>query len=150
MLTYTQRKQIDAIKLDMPLSHLLALIALDFAVDFRENVKQFETVDNKDPDNPKSMNSQASNYKSQMLNLCNRMINQSDGKLIENIKRIFITLTGRSTYTFDQVTGANLVQFTNFIKTGNPANAKGYEGIKLIFEHLAGTTKEGKTEYDSL
>ena len=150
MLTYLERKQIqEGNRPDIGLVKLIALIALDFAVDFRENCKQFETVDNTDPENPVAINTDANRYKQQMLNLCGRVIN-SDSSLVNSALKLFITILGRTNYTYSQISEASETQWVNFIKTGNPANATGYDGIKLIFEHIAGTSNEGKTEYDNL
>ena len=149
MLTYTQRHEIQQSK-NSDLVRLLGLIALDFAIEFREKAKQFSTVDKSDPENPVSVNTDANQYKSQMLNLCNQVINNRDGKLLNNAMKVFITITGRSDYTYQQVEGASLEQWQNFIKSGNPAKSDNYEGIRLLFEHLAGVSKEGKSEYDSL
>lgn len=153
MLTYTQRQQVQqgGVKPELGLNNLIALIAVDFALEFREQVKQFDMVDNSVPENPVAINTNANQYKSQVLGLCNRVLSLSQNKeLLASLVRCFVTLLGRSQYTYSQLESATQQQWENFIKTGNPASSTGYDGILKIFEHIAGTTKEGKAEYDNL
>lgn len=142
MLTYTQRKQIQEGEVgpDIPLSKLMVLVATDFAINFRESVKSFGTVDNTDPDNPVAINSDASQYKSRLMNLCNQILNADRGGLLNSFTRVFVTILGRTNYTYTQISGASQSQWESFLN----------DKILEIAEHMAGVSKEGKTEYDQL
>ena len=156
MLTYVEQQNVlnGVIQVpDIPLSNLMALVAVDFAIEFRETVKQFETVDNTDPQNPIAINTAANQYKNTILGICGQVLNferNHSGGLLNSFVRVFVGILGRSAFTYAQLEGATQVQWENFVKTGNPGSATGYAGILEIFEHIAGTTIEGKAEYEAL
>jgi len=145
-MNYTERKQIQEGKTgpDIPLSKLMVLVAVDFAINFRENVKTIPdpVVDDSDPENPivTQSYSDASQYKGQVMRMCNQILNAEHGGLLNSFTRVFVTILGRTNYTYAQIEAANQSQWEGFL------NNK----ILEIVEHLAGVSKEGKTEYDDL
>ena len=72
------------------------------------------------------------------------------GGLLNSFVRVFVGILGRSAFTYAQLEGATQVQWENFLKSGSPAVSNTYDGILRIFENIAGTTIEGKAEYDNL
>jgi hypothetical protein len=145
-LTYTERLNVQngSVKPpDMSLATLIGLIAKDYAIEFREAYKEFDSA----------TYPLAEQYKSKLFNLCSQVLNYEknrDAGLLNSFMTDFITLLGRTAYTYAQLTTATQSQWENFVKTGNPASAVGYAGIRLLFEAISNTTKEAKAEYELL
>lgn len=153
MLTYLERKKIRDGEIkppNMTLMELIDLVSSDFAVDFWDVVKTFPLTDS----NGDSINSEAQEYKSNMTRVCNqrKAVNfQKNGGLLNDLLERFIDLIGRSTYNFQAIQGANQTQWENFVKSGNPNDNSTYDGgMKRIFEHVSGVSKESKQAYDAL
>lgn len=151
-LTYTEQQQVlngDVKPPDMALQSLIGFIAVDYAIEFRANYKQFDTVDPQgDP-----INTDAQAYKNAIFALCGRVLNferNRDGGLLNSFQRNFVALLARTQYTYSQITGASQSKWENFIKTGDPNSATGFAGIRLIYETIANTTREGRTAYDAI
>ena len=143
MLTYTQQKEIQdgEIKPDIPLIILMGLVLNDFMVTFRNDVKIIPVLDEADP--PVSINHDAVQYRSQMLNLITRVSNSDAvefGRMVLKFNRIFIAIIGQTNTTYAQIKEAEQSVWESFL------NNK----IQEIFEQVAGTTKEGKAEYDGI
>lgn len=139
------------------LMDLIKLIAMDYAHEFTLNCADVpkNEIDYTKPEYPvvvKEYDNERQ-YKASMFGLCvqikNIEHNKMGGILNSLISNFYITLM-RSQYSLKQLQEATEQQWINFIKTGNPENSYGYEGMRKLFEHIAGTTKEGRVEYDAL
>ena len=144
-LTYIERQQVqdgEVHPATLSLTNLISLIAVDFAIDFRTNYKTFDGSSFPD----------AQIYLDTMLGLCRQVLNydrERNQGILNSFIRDFITILGRTAYTYSQLQTATDQQWENFIKTGNPASSTGYAGVLLLFETVAGVTKAAKTEYDA-
>jgi len=137
-MNYLDRQKIQKGEIgpDVSLTELMALVAVDFAIDFREKVKTFELTENE-----VSINQNANQYKQGILRICNQVLTSSGpGGLVNTFVRCFVTILGRTNYTYAQVEAATQTQWEGFMNNN----------ILEIFEHLAGVTKEGKAEYDNI
>ena len=159
MLTYLEQQNIlnGTIKLpDISISDLMALIAVDYALYFRENVKTIpeDVIDDSIPESPVVVTSysNARQYKSQMLGVCNRVLcasGQQLGGLLSSFTRVFVGLVGQSPVTYEMLEQFGQAEWES-IKDGIPNVPGSYNGIKKLFENIAGTTIEGKAEYDNI
>ena len=137
-MNYLDRQKIQKGEIgpDVSLTELMALVAVDFAIDFREKVKTFELTENE-----VNINQNANQYKQGILRICNQVLTSSGpGGLVNTFVRCFVTILGRTNYTYAQVEAATQTQWEGFMNNN----------ILEIFEHLAGVTKEGKAEYDNI
>ena len=141
-MNYLDRQKIQKGEIgpDVSLTELMALVAVDFAIDFREKVKTFELTDDSGIE-PVGINQDANQYKQGILRICNQVLTSSGpGGLVNTFVRCFVTILGRTNYTYAQVGAATQTQWEGFMN----------DNILEIFEHIAGVTKEGKAEYDNI
>lgn len=143
MLTYKQQKEIhdEAIGPDIKLIVLMGLVLNHFMVTFRKDIKVFPLSDESDP--PEAINSNANQYRSQMLGLVTRISNADVvefGRMILKFNRIFVAIIGQSGTTYAQVEKAEQSIWESLLN----------DKIEQIFEQVAGISKEGKSEYDGI
>ncbi len=116
------------------LSDLINQIAVAEAIDFMNNHKIFDVIDDNDP--PLSINAKAAAYKDKLITVVTTGIESSIGGL----DKIIVSILGASTVTSAQLSGANDAQWETFIENE----------MFRAFEIIAIVRRQEKIDYDAL
>ncbi len=143
MFTYTEELKIKEGDVKPPSIDLLILIELAlnrYMAKFRNEMKIVPLF--REESQSVAINGDANMYRSQILNLISQISKQVDTDLnqtVKKFKRVFIGIVGISV-NWNQINNVNQETWENFVD----------DKMDEIFEQLAGTTIEGKTEYEDL